>query len=318
MLARNQPTSRIASVVTCVLVAVWILPLLTPIFGEPGDRNEKRRTILDLSEKELHHFYSELKGLKFAETQDELPRILQKVGDNESALLRNIPNLSSKEEVIQEEAHYDNGGVFRGFPLYHGKYSYLVLAHQEADGVRLNEYRTDLGGKESRAGLEGAGSLTQGFALLPLHFHPFHQAVATFRYLGRQTIDHQDTYVVAFAQDQGRAQLTGQVNINGKTIPIAYQGIGWIEPTNFQILHMRTDLLEPRPDVGLGGQTTQIQFEEVRLPTVASPLWLPRVVVVTSYANDRVLRNKHNYSDYKRFTAESKIVPAADAPENKK
>ncbi len=290
------------------------LPARTKQLQQTADA---KRTILDLSEKQLHHLYPELKGLKPAETQQDLPKLLERVGANETQLLHNIPNLSSQEDVVQEQMGHDIGGSVRGFPLFVGRYSYLVLAHAEGDGVRLNEYRTDPKGKESRPGMAGSSSLTQGFALLPLHFHPFHQAAADFRYLGRQSIDHQEAYVVAFAQQPGRAQLTGIINAAGVVVHVAYQGVAWIEPDHFQIVRMRTDLLEPKPEIGLLVQRTEIRFSEVRLPTLGTPLWLPLDVVVTSSANGRVLRNKHRYSDYKKFVAESKILPATEPPGEK-
>lgn len=295
--------------------------LLSVCFLAPGaqaQHDDPKGSILGLSEKHLHRSYPELKGLRPADTQDDLPKILERVAANETLLLHNIPNLSSREEVVQERVDYDTGGSLRGFPLFTGHYSYLVLAHAEGDGVRLNEYRTDPRGKETGPGMAGSSSLTQGFALLPLHFHPFHQAAADFRYLGRQVLDGHETYVVAFAQQPHKAQLTGIINVAGTVVAIAYQGIAWIEPDNFQIVRMRTDLLEPRPEVGLRAQTTEIHFSETRLPGLATPLWLPRDVVVTSSANGRVLRNRHHYSDYKKFVAESKIMPATEPPDEKK
>jgi len=72
---------------------------------------------------------------------------------------------------------------------------------------------------------------------------------------------------------------------------------------------MRTDLLAPRDDIGLAKQTTEIEFGEVHLPRVSSPLWLPREVVVTTESKGRILRNRHHYSNYKLFAAESTIKP---------
>jgi hypothetical protein len=214
-------------------------------------------TVVELSEKQVHRLFPELAGLKSADTQTDLPMILQHVGANEDAFLRNIPNLTARENiVVQQQEHADLGGADRTFPVFSGKYTYLVLVHRESDGARLVEYRSDLNGKEVKPGLNGAPASTQGFALVALFFDSLHQPIATFRYLGRQVVDHVEMYVVAFAQRPDGAPLAGQINIDGKTISTAYQGIAWIDPVKFQIRQMRTDLLEPRPDVGLQTQTT--------------------------------------------------------------
>ena len=275
------------------------------VSAEPDDHTP---TVIELSEKQLHRLFPELAGLKSADTQTDLPMILQHVGANENDFLRNIPNLTAREDVVvQQQAQPE--GANRTFPVFSSKYSYFVLAHRDSDGVHLVEYRTDLKGNEIRPGINGAPATTLGFALVALLFDPFHQTRATFRYLGRQAVHHNEVYVVAFAQRLDGANLTGQINIGGKSTSTAYQGIAWIDPVKFQILQMRTDLLEPRPDVGVLAQTTEVHFMEVHVPTVGTPLWLPRSVVVSSIANGQLVRNLHTYSNYQRFVATSRIVP---------
>lgn len=298
---------RRLTVLFLTLFSMLTAMCLTTALVANGDRG--KRNVTDLSEKELHRFFPELAGLKAADAQTDLPMILQKVGDNESALLRNLPNLTAREEVVQQQMHSDIGGTIRPVPFFSGKYNYLVLAHQQSDGVRLVEYRTDLKGKEIRPGADRAAGLTLGFALIPLLFHPFHQAAATFRYLGRQVVDHSDMYVVAFAQQPDRAQLTGQVQLGARMIPTSYQGIAWIDPARFEIVRMRTDLLEPRPDLGLFAQTTEAHFMEIHVATVTTPLWMPRSVVVSTLTTDWGLRTHHSYSNYQRFAATSRILP---------
>lgn len=266
-------------------------------------------TVVELSEKQLHVRFPELTSLKFADSQTDLPMILQHVGDNEDAFLRTIPDLTAREDVVVQQQAHANGGADHSVPVFSGKYTYLVLAPHESDGVHLVEYRTDLKGNKIKPGFDGAPASAQGFALVALFFDRFHQALATFRYLGRQVVDHSEMYVVGFAQRPDGAQLTGQISISGKTTSTAYQGIAWIDPVKFQIRQMRTDLLEPRSDVGLGAQTTEVHFMEVHLPRFGNSLWLPRSIVISSSANGQLIRNLHKYSKYQRFVAESRIVP---------
>jgi len=266
-------------------------------------------TVVELSEKQLHVRFPELTSLKFADSQTDLPMILRHVGDNEDAFLRTIPDLTAREDVVVQQQAHANGGADHSVPVFSGKYTYLVLAPHESDGVHLVEYRTDLKGNKIKPGFDGAPASAQGFALVALFFDRFHQALATFRYLGRQVVDHSEMYVVGFAQRPDGAQLTGQISISGKTTSTAYQGIAWIDPVKFQIRQMRTDLLEPRSDVGLGAQTTEVHFMEVHLPRFGNSLWLPRSIVISSSANGQLIRNLHKYSKYQRFVAESRIVP---------
>ena len=306
--ARSCPMSMRARSKSCyffALAALLTVCAKTAICAQP---DRQTPTVIELSEKQLHSTYPELAGLKYAGTQAELPAILQRVADSEDAFLSNIPDLTAREDiVVQQQTHA--GGMDRSFPVFSGKYTYLVLARRQSDGVHLLEYRTDLTGKEIKPGLEFAPASTQGFALLALFFDPFHQTLATFRYLGRQQLDHREMYVVAFAQRSDAAQLISQISIGGKSTSTAYQGIAWIDPVKFQIHQMRTDLLEPLPDIGLLAQTAEIHFMEVHLPEVATPLWLPRSVVVSSLSNGQLLRNRHTYRNYQKFIAHSRILP---------
>lgn len=67
---------------------------------------------------------------------------------------------------------------------------------------------------------------------------------------------------------------------DGKTFRMLCQGIAWIDKASFHLLQLRTDLLAPRPEVGLDQQTTKITYSEVRFADLATPLWFPRDVNV--------------------------------------
>jgi len=109
------------------------------------------------------------------------------------------------------------------------------------------------------------------------------------------------------------------VTPNGIKI-LLYQGLMWIDPETFQVLRMKSDLLAPRTDVWLDRQTTDIEFQEVRFPD-DQKLWLPREVRVDAVYLRTRYRNRHRYSDYKRFTVASKdeikrptVPPEGDIP----
>jgi hypothetical protein len=148
--------------------------------------------------------------------------------------------------------------------------------------------------------------LTAGFASISLFFHPAYQNGASFRYLGCQSLDGKDLYVIAFAQNPQTAQRTERFKSDEGAASILIQGLAWIDPTNFQIVRLRTDLLAPQPKVRLRRQTTEIQYKEVSFKEVATELWLPREVSVTVDWRGRIYRNWHRYSDFKLFNVETK------------
>lgn len=269
-----------------------------------GHNGPPRYVIVDLPDKKLLSYYPELKGLVIARSQDELPKLLDKVGANEAQLLSTIPTIEANENVVQEQL--DRHGFVRGLPVFTGHYSYLVRAHVTGEGVRFTEGRTDEQWRAVEPQIATGYSLVKGFALSPIHFHPYHRDAENFRYLGRQTQEGREDYVVAFSQQPEKSELLGTVRVNGSDVVVAYQGIAWIDPDSFQIVRMRIDLLKARPEVGT--EATDVRFSEVHLPVVAKSFWLPSDAIVTRSAKDGALREKHQFSDYKIF------VQSKDAP----
>jgi hypothetical protein len=134
---------------------------------------------------------------------------------------------------------------------------------------------------------------------------------STFRYLGDQRVGPYKSYVVAFAQQPGKATLSVKMKArDGTPAQVLVQGIAWIDKKNFQIVRVRTDLLAPRRDVGLNQQTTEVTLTKIQLAGASDPLWLPgnvKVFVEFTTHNGDVdeffelsYRNEHRYTDYQR------------------
>lgn len=237
-------------------------------------------------------------GLEPATDQQQLGPILDAVGAKIVELIKNFPNTSSLERIHQEKL----GGKGGGLNQQSQKFRYLCLVPAEAWGPSFVEYRADLAGKEtSPVGLSEGFMLTQGFASAPFIFHPTYRSGSTFRYLGRQNVNGRNTYVVAFAQIPAKAHIYG-VFLRGQTSITTYsQGLAWIDADTYQIIRMHTDLLAPIPEFRLAKQTLDIDFNAVHFTTVKDALWLPGKVTVTLDWNGKILRNQHEYSDFKIF-----------------
>jgi len=132
---------------------------------------------------------------------------------------------------------------------------------------------------------------------------------STFLYLGDERMGSRNTYVVAFAQRPGQATISSTVRWSGRTVPILVQGIVWVDQDSFQIIRIRTDLLAPRNDIGLTRQTTDLTLSEVKLPDLATPLWLPSDGKVYLVFKGQTFRNEHRYADYRHFGVSIKIGP---------
>lgn len=262
----------------------------------------KVKTEVDQPINYLRRAAPELKGLEPATDQSQLDSILSAVSKNVSELFQNFPNTSSLEQIHQEKV--SRKGKVSG--TREQKFRYLCFTPAEAWGPGFSEYRLNVVGDQGPPGgpLEGY-MLTSGFASSSLLFHPAYLGESRFRFLGRQKINGRDTFVIAFAQQPARARSIGEFRTGQVVVPVFSQGLAWVDAESYQIIRMRTDLLEPLPEVKLKKETTEIDFGDVHFNRITQGFWLPREVTVTVDWNGRQLRNVHQYSDFKVFNVES-------------
>lgn len=276
------------------------------------------RPYVDESPAQLQKAVHELKGLELASNQDPLPEMLRKVADKADALLRATPDLISDESVSEVQWTVDKGivpGCTGGGcvdPMRSNereeKFNYIILAHRGNDNrLHLEEYRTTANDKP----VEGAGApYFQGFVASWLIFSSPNQVESRFRYLGRQKIKGQATFVVAFAQVPGSVEMPGTIMTSHGAIPMLLQGIAWVDQSNFRIVRLRTDLLAPQLSMGFKVQTSDIVFGPVRISGADLDLWLPVTVNAEMEAEGQQLRERHLYSNYRLYQAKSRIVAA--------
>jgi tetratricopeptide (TPR) repeat protein len=261
------------------------------------------KSLADQPLSDLLRLMPELANLEPAVAQDELPVILERIGQNVEGFFRHLPNISSREEIREEILHKDG----KTLNTFEEQFQYLLVLRPEDQPSELREYRTrgGEGGVKSDALVKGF-MRTSGFAVTSLHFHPLYQPSVQFRFLGRQALDGRPTAVIAFAQRPESAKITGRFNVDGKSVPVLIQGIAWADANTYQIVRMRTDLLKPPPQSRLQRETTEIQYGEVRFRDRDTAMWLPREVTVTVEWKRKVFRNWHRYSDFKVFRVDAK------------
>lgn len=265
----------------------------------------------------------ELETLQPAPAQQQLPMILEKTGEQVDTYFRNIVDLIAQEQITEEKLD-PQGNVTGRLQV---EDSYLILRRGTEIWGSVDEYRMDAKGEQLLdVGLNQGYFVTSNFALNHIYFSTTLQFQSRFRYLGDEQIGSHDTYVVAFAQIPGLATVPVALGGQKETgahflVHMLVQGIAWVDKDNSQIIRMRTDLLAPRPEIGLDSLTTTVTFSEVRLADAAIPLWLPSSVLVSAhftklssstgkpYAMN--FRNEHHYSDYRSYRVSVRMTPEA-------
>jgi hypothetical protein len=278
-------------------------------------------TLLEWTPKEIHS-HPELRSLHPAQSQGDLPRILDEVGKRIEVFFRDFRDTTCTEKIQAEACRIETGlrilpggipqeygtGSMNCNVLYDGNFRYLRLVHMRKEVPFLEEYRTDAKGNAiDYDQLNGLPLLTYGFSAVALYFHPLNRAACRFHYFGRQMFKGLQTEVVGFAQipEENTPVITFKIGkLSGH---ILEQGLAWIDAATHEILCIQTDLLAPRPDLRMDKQTSKIDFKAIHLAEISAPLWLPTKVVVDLESSHQHLRNTHSYSDFKMFRVESRI-----------
>jgi VWFA-related protein len=298
----------------------------TPGHGDVQRASANTPTYLDYPLRKLSEVVPTLSGMKPDNSQDQLSWILSKAGEATVNSLARVPNLISLEDVFSLVLSRDAGPAnsvlgMEEIPALLDleeqlrqsrsvEFNYLLLFDHHADGATtIQELRTDFKNREVGSSTDGVAPHGFGFAYQWLLLSPANQSELGFRYLGTQRMADRQTFVVAFAQIPSRVKVPGKYKWAGKEVPFFFQGIAWVDQSTFDVVRLRTDLLSPIPSVNLQHMTTELRFRSVRIHGLGASLWLPSEVLIRTARSGSIFEEIHQYSGYRFFHAESKLLP---------
>jgi VWFA-related protein len=283
-------------------------------------------TYLDYPLRKLMAAVPALNGMKPDSSQNQLAWILSKAGEATANSLSTVPNLSSREDVYSFVISRDAGPANSVLGMEETpalldletqlrstrsiEFNYLLLFDHHADGATaIRELRTDFKNRQVGSPVDGVAPRGFGFAYQWLLLSPANQSELRFRYLGRQRINDHETFVLGFAQIPDQVKVPGTFKWAGKEAPFFFQGIVWIDQSTFDVVRLRTDLLSPVPSVNLQHMTTELRFRSVRIHGFGAVFWLPSEVLISTAQSDSLIEELHQYSGYRFFHAESRLLP---------
>jgi len=260
---------------------------------------------VDLPMAQLVERVPDLKRLQPTADQQELPIILQEMGERMDDFVHNIGDLIAREDVTQEKLNAD--GKIKAKERVQD--NYLILHHGTEWGAGAEYRMDDKGNRLGPIGLAQGYLVTSGYALSCIQFSTAAQSQSRsrFRYLGNAMLGSRETYVLAFAQRPGEVNFATVMKVGAKEALMPTQGILWVDKSNFQILRMRSDLLAPNSDIELEQRTTDVILAAVRLQDVPNPLWLPSDTDVYIEIAGQRFRNLHHHTNYRRYRVSVKI-----------
>ena len=273
------------------------------------------QTLIDWSPREIHHSPF-LRKLRPAQSQDQLSKVLERVGQTVALLLHDFPRIAC-DEAISETHPGERLEFMWETPIAESseakvsrKFRYIIVPWPSGDIPSFDEYRTEPDGNPLNASsLRGFVMTSTKYASTFLYFSQADQHDSRFRLFGSQTIRERECQVVGFAQEPEKARRIDRFHALSATFGLLFQGLAWIDPESFQILRIITWLLVPRKDIGINSQTTTVDFYPVQPSGSERVLWLPRDVTVLLVFRGTQVRNIHHYSNFKLFRVESTIKP---------
>lgn len=232
-------------------------------------------------------------------------KFLDEVGQNVERFFRNFSNTAATEDVRQVRL-----GKRGKLVSERSQEFYYVFLHGRgrAGNLWIEEYRgTNSGQPEYIGGLGEGFMVTSGFASTQIIFHPAVRPGIRFRFLGRQSVAGQGTYVIAFAQRAEDLKPLGffHASQGGGGVPLYLQGIAWISADRLQVLRLHTDLLHEIPQVHLTREATEIDYRPYHFLNPPTTLLLPSYLTVAIDWNGRHLRNEHIFSKFHIFKVET-------------
>ena len=260
---------------------------------------------------------SDLRKIQPAESQDQLPEILDRVGQACARLFGDFPKVHCEEDVVSSAS-------LEGAPPPHSKaddwvvsasrgreFRYTVIPDSTGDVPTFTEYRTDPGGYPiDAARLKDFPMVTSAYASSFLYFSQADQHDSRYRYFGTEMIRKRQCYVVGFAQDPDKARRFEEFTFLGKDkVLLLLQGLAWVDAKTFQILRVRSWLLAPRTDIHLDSQTITVDFFPAAKSETRKMVWMPREATVETHCRGYKVRNTHEYSNFQLFRVESIIKP---------
>jgi len=226
--------------------------------------------------------------------------LLKKTSNGVIAMARKIPNLLAKEMVAPAIYRQNSPRALVD------TYSFRIQPVSTATGVELTESRVDTWGNTVDA---TSGPSVTGHSLGWFYFYPGNYQKSRFRYLGRQKIGNQQTYVLAFAQDPTKASLGTNIISKSVTCSSYLQGVAWIDPNTFGIVRLQTDLLMPLDGIELKQLRTTLNFSPIYIASKNLTLLMPRQIdTVWHFTNGAIGREQHVYSNYRLFGVTTTIV----------
>ena len=235
---------------------------------------------------------------------DPLGELLRRTSDQVSAYLDKISEVSCSERVLQEKLD-DHGKTVE---KEESAFNYLILLSSANGDVNLVESRLAEADKAAKK-LQRPLLVSNGFATLFLIFHPYYAAGFDFSDGGEETVNGRTLAKIHFQHVPG-TRTPAALAVGGREFPLDLTGMAWIDVETATIVRIVGGIDSGMEDVGLRTLRSDVQYSPVAFHDPPATYWLPSEVTVEVETKHQHWRNTHRFSDYKRFSVNTRETQA--------
>ena len=242
--------------------------------------------------------------------------VVERTGQTSTRELETFEKFIAKEHIEHEEV--DRNG--KSGPVKSRDFSYLVFVdHDKSGQVFL---------KESRDGGTGMDSFPTSLATVGLMglgvdvFHPGFARALDFTCEGLGQWRGKAAWLMYFKQKPGQKSFLRLWETQRQTVEIPLRGRVWVAASDYQVLHVESDLVEPMKDLELTRDHLAIDYGPVPFQSGKSELWLPWYADMYLELHHHRYHHRHVLSDYAMFGVDTndiinkpKNVDVPDSPE---
>ena len=232
---------------------------------------------------------------------DQLDVLLERTGKQMTSFLDLMSETNCTEHVLQEKLG-DNGKVVEKEV---SSYDYLIILSTEGGDLNLVESRIAPEDAKQQKKLRAPLLISNGFSTLFLVFHPYYSPSFQFTREGDEPLNGRTLTKIHFQHIAGM-RSPAALAVRGREYPLDLNGTAWIDGATGTIVQLTANVESGMEDVGLRTLHSAIRFAPVTFRDSGESIWLPAEVKIEVETRHQHWRNTHRFSDYKRFSVNTK------------
>jgi len=224
--------------------------------------------------------------------------VIRGVGERMAEFVQTLERFTATEKL--EHFPVDRKGV-RKSPEKRS-FAYVVSISRNIVGTfLLDEFRN---GKEDAEEFP-AHTASRGSPAMALLFHPALASDFEFRCEGLGQWAGRPAWQMHFAQRPDHPIRIRSYSVGGRSAGLPLQGRAWIDPGNYQVWRLESELMKPIPEVALTHEHFTIDYQPVHFRSTGQQLWLPQTAELYVERKGRRFYRRHSFSDFMLFNVDA-------------